>query len=395
LEKNYKSIYIKRSVLKNVMGGHPWCFSGAILKIDEGIKNGDLCEVYCDKTFVGIGYFNQNSDISIRLITRLKQKIDFEFFFNRFTTLRAQKEQFIQDTNAYRLVFGESDNIPGLVVDIYNDVIVVQVHTMGIENLKENIVKALIKIYNPKTIHEKSEIGVRANEGLPTDVNKVLYGKETKEVVINEHNFKFSVNIPEGQKTGFFLDQRENRLSIVPYCKNKTMLNCFCYTGGFSIYAAKVAKSVTSIDISKPAIENTKTNFKINGYDLNKHKFIAEDVFNHLKTIEKDQYDLIILDPPSFAKNKKQLKNAIKAYITINSKALEKLPDYGILISSSCTSHIDELTFIKILHQSAVNTNCQLKVLESKAQPQDHGYNLAFPEGRYLKFFILQKIPIL
>lgn len=391
-----KKILIKKNVLKNILRGHPWIFSGAIDKNSvQNIKDGELIEIFCEDKFIGIGYYNSKTDIAIRILTRANVKIDKSFFLNRFKILKENKEKFLKDTNSYRLVFGESDNIPGLVVDLYNKVIVIQVHTLGIELLKNYIIDALKELFKPVMIYEKSDIGIREKEGLKKESTGLLYGRLVEYVEITENGIKFNVNIVKGQKTGFFLDQRENRKSLQKYSKNRNILNCFCYTGGFSLYVAFNAKSVTSIDISKDAIEDAKKNFIINGLDVNKYRFISQDVFEFLKDIKKDQFDMIILDPPSFAKNKKQIKNAIKAYITINSKSLEKLPDYGILVSSSCTSHIDEPTFIKILHTSAVNANCQLKVLESKCQPYDHSYNLSFPEGRYLKFFVLQKIPIL
>lgn len=390
-----KKVYIKNKIIKNILSGHPWCFSGAVEKFDKSICNGELCEIYSNNIFLGIGYFNNNSDIRIRIITRIKQNIDSNFFFNRFKNLKNEKEKYIRNTNAYRLVFGESDNLPGLVVDIYNNVIIIQIHTLGMDKLKDYIVEALVKLFNPQMIFEKSETVIRNKEGLDNGYKKLLYGKEIKYVDIIENNFKFKVNVIEGQKTGFFLDQRENRKAILKYCENKKVLNCFAYTGGFSVYAASIASTVTSVDISKNAIEDAKINFKLNGYDAAKYKFISADVFEFLKSVKYNDYDVIILDPPSFAKNKKQIKNAIKAYITINSKALEKLAAHGILITSSCTSHIDEQIFIKILQQCAVNIKCQLKLLESNMQPFDHPYNLSFPEGRYLKFFVLLKIPVL
>ena len=391
----YKKVYIKQKTLKSIHMGHPWIFSGAVDNADNTLENGELCEVYHIKEFCGIGYYNKNSEIRIRFLTRINQEIDLDFFIDRIKKLYDEKFKYLENTNAFRLICGESDGFPGLITDFYNGVLVVQIHTLGMEKLKKLIVEALIKVVNPETIFEKSDTNVRVQEGLPKEAKQYLYGKEIKEIEINEHGFKFMVNIVEGQKTGFFLDQRENRLSLTKYSKNKKVLNCFSYTGGFSVYAAKNAKTVTSVDISKPATEYAKVNFKLNNYDITKHEFLAVDVFDYLKDLEKGKYDLIILDPPSFAKNKKQLVNAIKAYTTINSKALEKLNDYDILVSSSCTAHIDTETFIKILHQSSVNTGCSLRVLESNFQPQDHNYNLNYPEGRYLKFFVLQKIPIL
>lgn len=389
-----KKAFLKDKVIKSIKSGHPWCFSGGIQRIEDGIIDGDLCEVFSNKEFLGIGYFNSKSDIRIRILTRLKQAVNTDFFINRFKILKEQKESYIYNTNAYRLVFGESDNLPGLIIDIYINVAIIQIHTSGIDKLKKYITDALIKVLNPIMIYEKSDINVRLNEGLSKQSHSLLYGKLIEDVEVVENNLKFIINVIKGQKTGFFLDQRLNRLSLIQYTKDKTVLNCFSYSGGFSVYAQSNAKSVTSVDISKDAIEYAKKNFILNNFKVEENKFIVSNVFDYLNKIKNNEYDLIILDPPSFAKNKKQIKNAIKAYTTINSKALEKLPDYGILVTSSCTTHINELTFIKILHQSSVNTNCQLKVLESKIQPLDHPYNLNFLEGRYLKFFVLQKYPV-
>jgi 23S rRNA (cytosine1962-C5)-methyltransferase len=257
--------------------------------------------------------------------------------------------------------------------------------------LKPLVVEALIKAFGPRSIVERSDVANRIPEGLADKPVGMLHGADVAEVEIEENGFKFLVHVKEGQKTGFFLDQRENRHAILRYAKGRTLANCFSYTGGFSVYAASVAKRVVSVDISKPAMEFCRRNFALNGHPVRQDDFLAQDVFDFLKGLEPGQFDFLILDPPSFAKNKKQLPNAIKAYTTINSKALEKLPEGGILVASSCTSHVDQGTFIKILHQSSVNARCRLKVLESREQPQDHAYNLSFPEGRYLKFFILQK----
>ncbi|HOJ64596.1 MAG TPA: class I SAM-dependent rRNA methyltransferase [Spirochaetota bacterium] len=299
-------IFIKKSVLKSVTGGHPWIFSGAIDKEkSKNLKDGQLCEIWCENKFIGIGYYNSKTDIAIRILTRVKREINKDFFLNRFRILKENKEKFLYNTNAYRLVFGESDNIPGLVVDIYNNVIVIQVHTLGIELLKGYIIEALKEIFKPDMIYEKSDIGIREKEGLKKENSGVLSGNLIKYIDIVENNVKFRVNIIEGQKTGFFLDQRENRKSLQKYSENKNVLNCFCYTGGFSVYAAFNAKSVTSIDISKNAIEDAKVNFSLNGFDINKYQFISKDVFEFLQEMKKDQFDMIILDPPSFAKNKK------------------------------------------------------------------------------------------
>lgn len=387
----YPKIVINRDREKSVLRGHPWIFSKAIIKRDK-IESGDLCELYCDRKFLAVGYYNANTDIAVRILSYNKVKIDTKFFIERFKVLKQMKEMYVFNTDSYRVVFGESDNLAGLIVDKYADTLVLQYHTLGIERLSNFIVQALEKIYRPKCIYLKDSLHSRKIEGAKQSGARVLFGELTEEYIeINENGFRFLVNIVKGQKTGFFLDQRQNRLSIVPYVKDKKVLNCFSYTGGFSVYAASVAKQVDSVDISIEAVNYAKKNFELNGFNPEKHKFIAADAFDYLKNLKYGEYDVIILDPPSFARKLAQVKTAIKAYITINSKALEKLKPGGILISSSCTAHVDELTFLKILHQSSVNTNCQLKVLHSATQPIDHAYNLNFPEGRYLKFFILLK----
>ena len=385
------TLQIRPERLKNVLAGHPWIFSGALAG-QPGLPDGSLVRLLVGKQFLGVGYYNSRTDIAVRVLSLRDERIDANFFADRFRLLRRRKEEWLPArTNAYRAVFAESDGFPGLVVDKYDKTLVAQFHTCGMDKLKPLVVAGLVKAFGPAAIVERSDVSNRVPEGLADKPIGMLHGNDVSEVEIEEQGFKFMVHVKEGQKTGFFLDQRENRHAIVRYAKGRTLANCFSYTGGFSVYAASVAKRVVSVDISKPATEYCRRNFKLNGHAAREDDFLALDVFDFLKGMEPGAFDFIILDPPSFAKNKKQLTNAIKAYTTINSKALEKLPDGGILVSSSCTSHVDQGTFIKILHQSSVNARCQLKVLESREQPQDHPYHLSFPEGRYLKFFILQK----
>lgn len=391
-----KKVFVKPDVVKNLKGGHPWCFSGAVKRMEGPVEDGALCEVHSDAGYLGTGYYNSRSDIRVRILTRLHCTIDAAFFRGRIGALREQKEALLPPgTDSYRVVFGENDNLPGLVVDKYGDVLVVQVHTLGMERLKEMVVDALAACFKPRSIFERSDLSVRTREGLPADTRGVLLGEEPGLVVISESGYRFEVDPAGGQKTGFFLDQRENRRSIQCCCRGLRVLNCFSYTGGFSVYAAASGAEVTSVDISAGAVETARRNFSLNGMDPEKHGFVEADVFDYLKHLESGRHGMIILDPPSFAKNRHQLKNAIKAYTTINTMALQKLPETGILVTSSCTSHLDEQTFIKILHQSSVNAGCQLKAVYSSIQPFDHAYNLGFPEGRYLKFLVLQKLPVL
>ncbi len=388
----YPELQILPAREKSILGGHPWVFSGSLAQKTK-IPDGQLVHLCIGQRVLATGYYNSRTDIAVRILSKGPAHIDAVFFRKRFAELlEAKKPMLPADTDSFRLVFGESDGCPGLIVDVYGNVLVAQFHTLGMDRLKPLVVSALIEALAPRAIVERSDVGIRRMEGLEDMPVGMLYGDPVSEIEIRESGLRFGVNVMEGQKTGFFLDQRENRRAIRNYCANRRVLNCFSYTGGFSVYAGTAgAKAVTSVDISKPATEQCRKNFALNGLDSPDHEFIAQDVFDYLKALEPGAFDFIILDPPSFAKNKKQLTNAIKAYTTINSKALEKLPLGGFLVSASCTSHVDPLTFLKILHQSAVNARCTVKVVENREQPFDHAYNLAFPEGRYLKFVILRK----
>lgn len=377
-----------RERARNINEGHPWIFSGAIKEKPKKLEDGEIVNIYIDKDFIGIGYFSKNTDIAIRILTREREEIDTDFFIKKFQKIKEVKESFVKNTNSYRLVYGESDDIPGLIIDKYDNTYVLQYHSIGIEKLKKEIIEALVKVCKPECIYEKD---VLHNKSGLKSLSSVVYGTLPEKLIIEENGFLFYVDVEKGQKTGFFLDQRENRKSILEYTKDRNVLNMFCYTGGFSVYAAKNAKTVTSVDISKGAVEQAAKNFELNKLNLKNHAFVADDAFEFLKNMKKGDFDFIILDPPSMARNRAQIPNAIKAYTTLNSKALEKLPDNGILVTSSCTAKLDELTFIKIINQSAINAKCHLKVLHSATQPFDHAYNIGFPEGKYLKFFILYK----
>lgn len=392
--QEYPKVFIRPQAVRGVENGSPWCYRDAIERTDEGLEDGSLCAIHSGQSLCATGYYHGASDIAVRILARGRAAVDTDFFIRKLRILKEEKEQFLEDTNAYRLVNGEGDGMPGLIVDVYDRSAVVQILTLGMEKLKPQVVNALISVLKPSQIYERSHSGLRAREGLPAESSGLLYGKEKARVDIVENGFRFRVDIAEGQKTGFFLDQRENRKALVRYCKEKSVLNCFSYTGGFSVYAASVARMVTSVDISKPAIEAAKVNFELNGFDPKLHGFEAVDVLDYLKSIEKGEYHVIILDPPSFAKNKDQFDAAIKAYTTINAKALEKLPDYGILVAASCSSRVDDTAFVSMLRQAGALTHCAVKVLECKTQPPDHTYSLTFPEGRYLKFYVLQKWPL-
>jgi len=378
---------------------HPWLFSDAILK-PEGIADGELCDVFLSdkQTFFGRGYYNSKSKIVVRFLTRNQQHVvDQHFFEDRLRELKAIRERFIytDKTNAYRLVFGESDGLPGLVLDKYDEVYVMQIHTAGMEMLKPVVVEAIKKVFDPKTLYERSDVNVRLLEGLKECPSQHLFGEELAgDIVFKENGIPFYVDVVHGQKTGFFLDQRENRKSLQKYVTGKTLLNAFCYTAGFSVYAALAGASrITSMDISKHAIEAAKNNFQLNGLDSEKFEFVVADVFRYLSDCIKEKigFDIIILDPPAFVKNAKSLDKGMAGYLQINEFALKMLPVGGILVSSSCSAFVTDAMFQKMLTLASHRTRCNLKVLEIRHQPPDHPFNLDFPEGKYLKFWVLEK----
>lgn len=397
---NLPRVFLKAEKEKGIIKKHhPWLFSEALREANKP-ENGSLVDIYQsdEKTFFARGCYNQYSSISVRILTRdQKEIIDGGFFEKRFRELSQFRERFIntRETNAYRVVFGESDGLPGLIVDRYDQTYVIQIHTAGMEALKPLVIDALKKNFSPKTIYERSDVNVRLKEGLKDCPRQHIFGQNiTGEIKILEHGIPFFVNVTHGQKTGFFLDQRENRKAIQKYSAGKRVLNSFCYTAGFSVYAALGgAKQTVNVDIAPEALETAKRNFQLNKLPVENHQFIKADVFDYLETAirEKENFDMIILDPPAFVKNKKTLKSGLSGYLRINERALTLLPKGGILVSSSCSSHVSDEMLKDTLTLASHRARCTLKILEIRHQPPDHPYNLDFPEGKYLKFWICIK----
>lgn len=403
----YPKILLKAGREHIIFHNHPWIFSNGLAGFAEQkegrFKNGEIADIYSGdgKRFLARGYYNKNSQIAVRLLTRDKtEKIDAAFFEKRFRTLLARRERFIntKQTNAFRVVFGESDGMPGLIIDKYDRGFVMQIHTLGMELLRDAVISTMKTVFEPKTIFEKSDVGVRLQEGLPDMPVRHVWGEKLKkEIEILENGVRFLVNIKDGQKTGFFLDQRENRRALQKYCAGAAgakILNCFCYTAGFSVYAALAgAKQTVNVDVSKEALETAKRNFSINKLNPANHRFIDGDAFDVLNEYAKkrERFDIVILDPPAFVKNQKSLTNGLNGYLFINERALQILPDGGILVSSSCSAHVTDEMFQKMLAMAASKANCGLKTLEIKHQPIDHPFNIHFPEGKYLKFYVMIK----
>lgn len=369
---------------------HPWVFLGAVQSFPE-FENGSLLPVVAHTgELMGYGYFNQGQSIVGRMVSFAEgdPKAAIEASITNALALRHTIAP--ANTNAYRLINGEGDNLPGLIVDKYGDILVIQINTLGIERLKPLILETLIAAEQPRAVYEKSNSPTRSKEGL-TDTSTWVHGQAEEPAQIVEHGNKFYVHFSTGQKTGFFLDQREMRQLVKSLAKDKTLLNCFGYTGGFSTYAlAGGAKRADTLDMDARAIETAKENIALNGFSTADNAFYCEDVFRFLDAQALPQkYDFIILDPPAFAKRASDVANATRGYRDINRMAMQHLPKGGLLLTSSCSQHIDSALFQTIIFQAAKDAKRNVKILSYHILAADHPINLYFPEGDYLKSLLL------
>lgn len=395
----YPKIHIKSKLKKMFFGHkHPWVFSGAIERIEENREelHGQLASIYLDGEFLAHGYYNNMSQIAFRVLSwNEDEKIDYDFFVRKISTAFEMRKQFVlnENTTACRIIFAESDFLPGFIVDKYNDLLVLQIHTLGAETLKEIFVKALIEVLDPKCVYEKSDVGSRKLEGLKEHFESVLFGDLPEKETILEHGLKFQVNAKSGQKTGFFLDQRENRHALEKYCKDKKILNICGYTGGFSVAALRGgACHVTTVDTSESAIAGAIENVKLNGFSPKLHEGIAADAFDYLYDTAQNSFDLIVLDPPAFVKSKKDMERGLKGYISLNQLALQSLDFGGLLMTCSCSSLVSDEHFLRMLSWASQSAGCLLQVVEKLSQPADHPLTPYFPEGSYLKCYIVRKV---
>lgn len=370
-------VVLKPGKEKSLHNRHPWIFSGAIAHRPSHAP-GEIFPVFSSQNqLLGHAYFHPDNSIAGRMLNFSSE--------NPHDSIRAHIDEAIalrQPSSGRRLINAEGDALPGLIVDQYQDVLVIQIHTAGMELLKPIIVEHLIERLEPKTIYEKSVSPARHLEGLP-DIRKILYGPETPEVTIEENGITYIVQPLEGQKTGFFLDQRSMRKAVHDLALNRTVLNCFAYTGGFSLAALKGgAKHATSIEISHDACALAER------HNVSNHTIIQADVFDYLRTNPLN-YDLIILDPPAFAKKRADIEMASKGYREINRLAFQKMPPKSILITSSCSSYIDTTLFQQLVFQAAAESGRFVRILGRHAQAPDHPVSIYHPEGDYLKSLIL------
>ena len=388
-------VVLKRGREKPVLNRHPWIFSGAIKNIEGECADGDIVTVVDSRgSFLAQGYLNRRSQITVRLLSWIEaETIDRGSFRHRLERAIAIRRPLQEDptTNAYRLVNAESDFMPGLVVDRYNEYLVIQFLTLGIERWKGEIVSLLGELLPSRGIYERSDVEVRKKEGL-LPATGLLAGQERPALVhIVENGHRFIVDIKQGQKTGFYLDQRENRQKLTRYCLGKTVLNCFAYTGAFAVYAVGAgAKKVVNVESSAEALQLAQRNMALNGFDERDDECIEGDVFQVLRQYldEGRSFDLIVLDPPKFAYSRSQVQSACRGYKDINLLAMQMLRPGGILFTFSCSGLISPELFQKVVFGSSVDAGRNVQIIEKLTQGFDHPILLSFPESEYLKGFI-------
>jgi 23S rRNA (cytosine1962-C5)-methyltransferase len=385
-------VYLKRKIAPRILNGHPWIFGNEVDKIDGEAEAGGIVEVYSwDKKFVGKGYINPQSQILVRLLTRDKQEeINENFFLNRLNQCWEYRKKLGYTENC-RLVFGEADSLPQLIIDKFNDYFVIQTLALGMDKWKPAIVNALNKIFHPKGIFERNDVPVRELEGLPQQKGFLSEPFDTK-IIINENGLRFYVDIENGQKTGYFLDQQDNRRAIQHIVKDAEVLGAFTYTGTFELHAGYYgAKSVLGLDISENAVQQARKNTELNGL-TGICKFETANAFDLLKQWSREgrQYDVVMLDPPAFTKSRETIQKAITGYKEINLRGIKMVRPGGFLVTSSCTSLVDPELFLQIIDMAAKDARRKIRQVCFQTQSPDHPVVWNMENTRYLKFLIIQ-----
>lgn len=386
------NVFLKNKISRRVENGHPWIFGNEVNLVDGNAEGGDIVQVFThDKKFIGKGYINPKSQILIRLLTRdNSESINEDFFLRSITQARDYKSKLGYMENC-RLVFGEADYLPGLIIDKFNDYLVIQTLALGIDKWKPEIIRALEKIFSPKGIYERNDVPVRELEGLPQQKGFLSAPFDTN-IIINENQLRFHVDIENGQKTGYFLDQQDNRRELKNIVKDAEVLEVFCYTGTFSAHAAYYgAKKVLGVDISESAVNQARRNAELNGLqDI--CSFEPMNAFDILKTWSKErrQYDVVILDPPAFTKSRENIDKAIAGYKEINLRALKIVRKGGFLATASCTNLITPELFIQIIEDAAKDARRKLRQVTYQTQSSDHPIIRGIENTQYLKFLIVE-----
>ena len=387
-------VYLKPKKEESLLRFHPWVFSGAIARVEGNPEEGEVVEVYTsDKQYIATGHY-QIGSIAVRVLSFKKEEINHDFWVRRLTVARDLRKALrligTENNNACRLVHGEGDNLPGLIIDLYDHTAVMQAHSAGMHIYRHEIAEALKEVMGDtvQNIYYKSETTLPFKADLESTENGFLLGGSTENVA-KENGLLFHVDWLKGQKTGFFVDQRENRALLEHYALGHNVLNMFCYTGGFSFYAMRGgARLVHSVDSSAKAIDLTRANVELNFPGDNRHEAYAEDAFKYLDRMG-GEYDLIILDPPAFAKHRGALRNALRGYTKLNAKAFEKIRPGGILFTFSCSQVVSKQDFRNAVFTAAAQSGRSVRIMHQLTQPADHPVNIYHPEGEYLKGLVL------
>jgi 23S rRNA (cytosine1962-C5)-methyltransferase len=385
-------IILKSGKEQSVRRYHPWIFSGAIKKMSGNPGEGDLVDVYDNKdTFLAVGHY-QPSSIAIRILSFEQVEPDVDFFREKIRKAIKYRESLgiigNPDLNVFRLIHAEGDGLPGLIIDVYNGVAVMQMHSVGFYRIRKQIAEIVADLLKDRitSVYDKSEATIPHMSDV-NGVNEFLYG-ESGPVIVKEYGYKFKIDWTTGQKTGFFIDQRENRKLIESFSAGKNVLNMFGYTGGFSVYAMKNAALVHTVDSSAQAIALADENISLNFGNDERHQSFQTDAFNYLQDI-RDKYDLIILDPPAFAKHNDVLANALQGYKRLNMKAIEQIKPGGVIFTFSCSQVVTKENFRKSVFAAAANTGRDVRIIHQLTQPADHPVNIYHPESEYLKGLVI------
>lgn len=390
-------IKLKKGKEKAVLQRHPWVFSGALEKIKGTPANGDVVKVCsANNDFLAYGYYNDQSRVAVRLLEwDENETINEAWYEQRIKKAIDSRSHLLKskDTNAYRLIFSEADFLPGLIVDQYADFLSVQILSTGIEKIKPILIDILVKLLQPKGIFDRSDATARTHEGITAE-NGLLWGETPAAfIAVKENGITYHINIAEGQKSGFYCDQRDNRQLLATYAKGKSVLDCFSYSGGFSLNAFKQgAKEVTSVDSSALAIETLKQNIELNQFSAKDHVAIQSDVNKQLRAFKEEgkKFDIVVLDPPKYAPSRSALDRAARAYKDLNRLGLLLLESGGLLATFSCSGAVDIETFKQIIAWAALDAGKEVQVIRQFSQPEDHPVRLSFPEGEYLKGLLVR-----
>ena len=384
-----QSVILKKSEEQRILEGHPWIFSNEIHAFEGTIASGELCDVYSyDKTYIGRGFLNTASKIMVRMLSFKPIIVDEAFFIERISNAYLYRKNLGFLDNC-RVVFGEADLLPGLIVDKYGDYLSIQVLSLGMEKRKDMIVHALISIFHPKGIMERSDTPIRLKEGLEPVKQKLYPTDFNPYVTIEENGVFLQVDLENGQKTGYFLDQKTNRKALEQYVNGKRVLDCFSHTGGFALHAAHYgASKVTALDISQKACQDILENAKLNHIEL---EVICTDVFDYLRQeAHLGEFDVIVLDPPAFTKSKDTVEKAYRGYKEINMSALKLLEKNGILMTFSCSQHMSPALFLQMLKEAAIDAKKMVQMVDFKIQSPDHPTRLGSDQSLYLKCVVLR-----